>query len=58
MSTSEIILLFLFIWLLIEIVRTARSWYEAEVKSYELAILREKHREHNDKSDRRMRRYM
>lgn len=44
MSTVEAILSFLFIMLLIEIVRTARAWYEAEVKSYELAIIRERNK--------------
>lgn len=44
MTTVEAILIFLFFMLLIEIVRAVRAWYEAEVKSYELAIIRERNK--------------
>ena len=44
MTTAEIILLFLFGMFVIELVRAARAWYEAEAKSYELAIIRERNK--------------
>ncbi|GEM_PF-4314977 len=44
MTTEEIILLFLFGMFVIELIRAIRAWYEAETKSYELAIIRERNK--------------
>ena len=44
MTTAEIILMFMFLMIILELMRAARAWYEAETKSYELAIIRERNK--------------
>ena len=53
MTTIEAVIIVLALLCLMEFIRTVRTWYEAEAKNYELAILRERNKKRMVKHDTR-----